>query len=230
MCGRYTLTVTKEAALERFDLDVAEVEIAPRYNIAPTQKVAVVYDESPRTLSQARWGLVPSWSKTGPSAGQPLINARVETLLEKPSFRNIFRARRCFVLCDGFYEWQRNPDGTTIPYRATLADGAPFALAGLWDEWTSPEGEVIRSCTVITTEANDLLAPLHHRMAVILRREIEKQWLGKGKPEELMGLLTAYPASDMRVYPVSKAVNTVKRDDAELIAEVEPPIRQAALF
>ncbi len=229
MCGRYTLVLSTEAAMERFDLDSAEVEIAPRYNIAPTQSVAVVYDESPRTLSYARWGLVPSWSKTGPSAGQPLINARVETLLEKPSFRNLVRNRRCIVLCDGFYEWKRNPEGT-VPYRATLTDGGPFALAGLWDEWVSPEGEVVRSCTVITTEANELLAPLHHRMAVILERSNERRWLERGKPEDLMGLLTPYPASGMRVYPVSKAVNAVKRDDPELIAEVEPPIQQGLLF
>jgi putative SOS response-associated peptidase YedK len=229
MCGRYTLTVNQDELMQRFELERAEIAHAPRYNVAPTQPVAVVFNDSPKTLSAARWGLIPAWSRSAPSSN-PLINARAETLLEKPSFRGLLKNRRCWVLCDGFYEWRKNPDGTTTPYRATLSDGGVFALAGLWDEWISPDGGALRTCTVVTTEANETLAPLHHRMAVILARAYETNWLMETDSKKLLPLLKPYPADETRAYPVSKLVNSVSRNVPELIVPVEVEPHQASLF
>ncbi|MFQ3581306.1 MAG: SOS response-associated peptidase [Chloracidobacterium sp.] len=228
MCGRYTLTTPQDELLRRFGLCTALVETVPRYNIAPTQPVAVVFDDAPTTLSAARWGLLPAWQKhmTGP----PLINARAETLRSKPSFRESFRRRRCWVLCDGFYEWCRHPDGSTTPFRAVLKHGGPFALAGLWDERVTADGNPLRSCTVVTTTANALLAPLHERMPVILTPDAERAWLTESALDALERLLCPYPADAMRVYPVSRAVNVVANDNPSLIEPVEPEPRQTPLF
>lgn len=228
MCGRYTLTTPQEQLLARFGLTTVQVPIRPRYNIAPTQPVAVVFHDAPTTLSSARWGLLPAWQKD--TSGPPLINARAETLRTKPSFRDSFRRRRCWVLCDGFYEWRKNPDGTTTPFRAILDDSAPFALAGLWDERPLPDGSIQRSCTVVTTEANPLLATLHPRMPVILLPEDERRWLEETDLDRLEQLLRPYPADAMRVYSVSRAVNRIANDDASLIAPVTPEPQQTGLF
>ncbi|MFC1464628.1 MAG: SOS response-associated peptidase [Candidatus Brachytrichaceae bacterium NZ_4S206] len=222
MCGRYTLIVDPEQLMARFHLSSADFVTTPRYNVAPTQTVAVVYDESPRTLSAARWGLIPSWAKD-PSIGSRMINARAETLAEKPAFRNLLKKRRCLVLADSFYEWRKNPDGTKTPMRVMLTSGAPFALAGLWDIWKTPEGELLRTCTIITTEPNALIAPLHNRMPAILLPEQEADWLSHshGDATFLQSLLQPFPAERMKAYPVSPRVNNVKNDDPTLI---EPAI------
>ncbi len=218
MCGRYTLTIDPAELMDRFNLTSADVTTQPRYNIAPTQMVAVVYDESPRTLSAAQWGLIPSWSKDA-SIGSKMINARAETLDEKPSYRTLLKKRRCLILADGFYEWQKHEDGSKTPMRITLADGAPFALAGLWDVWKTPEGERLKTCTIITTAPNALMETIHNRMPALLAREAEADWLNKANddPLYLKSLLAPYPAERMRAYAVSKAVNSVKNDQPAII-------------
>jgi len=218
MCGRYTLTVDPAELMDRFDLKETEISTGPRFNVAPSQQVAVVYNESPQKLSAARWGLIPFWSKDA-EIGNRMINARAETLGEKPAFRNLLKKRRCLVLADSFYEWRKNDDGTKTPIRLMLASGEPFAFAGLWDSWKDPEGNAIRTCTVITTEPNILAAEVHNRMPVILSRTAEKDWLTAG-PDELpylQSLLTAYPADQMKIYPVSSKVNSPKNDEPALI-------------
>ncbi|MGQ9898508.1 MAG: SOS response-associated peptidase [Acidobacteriota bacterium] len=228
MCGRYTLTTSQEQLLARFGLTAVQVTVRPRYNIAPTQPVVVVFDDAPTTLSSARWGLLPAWQKD--ISGPPLINARAETLRVKPSFRDSFRRRRCWVLCDGFYEWRKNPDGTTTPFRVVLDNGNPFALAGLWDERPLPDGGVQRSCAVVTTEANALLATIHPRMPVMLLPAEERLWLEERDLDRLEKLLRPYPAKALHLYPVSRAVNQIANDDASLIAPVIPEPQQAGLF
>lgn len=218
MCGRYTLTVDPSELMERFDLQSADIVPAPRYNIAPTQIVSVVFDESPHTLSSARWGLVPAWAKDL-SIGYKMINARAETLDEKPSYRALLRRKRCLVLADSFYEWQKNADGSKTPIRLMLQEGAPFAMAGLWDVWKTPEGERIRSCTIITTTPNSIASQVHDRMPAILPRSAEAEWLKRANddPGYLKSLLGPYPAELMTSYAVSPRVNSVKNDAPELI-------------
>ena len=219
MCGRYTLTVDPADLMERFDLGSADLVVAPRFNIAPTQTVAVVLNESPRTLTGARWGLVPSWAKDI-SIGYKMINARAETLEEKPSYRTLLKKRRCLILADSFYEWKKEAGGGKTPTRLMLADGAPFAMAGLWDVWKTPEGERIKSCTIITTAPNALAAQVHDRMPAILPRAAEAEWLNiaNDDPGYLKSLLGPYPAELMKTYVVSSAVNNVRNDAPELIA------------
>jgi putative SOS response-associated peptidase YedK len=219
MCGRYTLTVNPADLLTLFDLNSADIALTPRYNIAPSQTVAVTFDESPRTLSGARWGLVPAWAKDI-GIGYKMINARSETLDEKPSFRTLLKKKRCLIYADGFYEWQKQPDGSKIPMRFVMNDGAPFVFAGLWDSWKTPEGERLRSCTIITCTPNEITAPVHDRMPAILHtRQTGQDWLNRANDSApfLMSLLSPYPADKMRRYPVSQRVGNVKYDDAHLI-------------
>jgi putative SOS response-associated peptidase YedK len=222
MCGRYTLTVDPSQLMATFDLTASDlIWGGPRYNIAPAQTVAVLYDQTPTVLSGARWGLVPSWSKDV-SAGYKMINARSETLSEKPSFRTLLKKKRCVVLADSFYEWRKNGDGSKTPMRFLMTDAAPFAFAGLWDAWKSPEGEWLRTCTIITTAPNPLVAPVHDRMPAILAANARMNWLNPANddPGYLTSLLGAYPADAMRGYPVSSAVGSVKNDRPELIEEL----------
>lgn len=218
MCGRYTLTSGGEAVAQQFQL--AETpQLAPRYNIAPTQPVAVVRGPAGgRELALLRWGLIPSWAKDL-SVGARMINARAETAADKPAFRSAMRQRRCLILADGFYEWQALPGGKQ-PFYFQLAERGPFALAGLWEQWRGPDGAPVQSCTILTTEANDLLRPLHDRMPVILRPADYHTWLDPKlqDPGALQALLAAYPAELMTARPVSKAVNKVGNDGPELIA------------
>jgi putative SOS response-associated peptidase YedK len=218
MCGRYTLTIDPAELMDRFNLTSADVTTEPRYNIAPTQFVAVVYDESPRTLSAAQWGLIPSWSKDA-SIGSKMINARAETLDEKPSYRTLLKKKRCLILADGFYEWQKHEDGSKTPMRITLADDAPFALAGLWDVWKTPTGEWLKTCTIITTAPNALMESIHNRMPAVLTRDAEIEWLNKANDDAgyLKSLLAPYPAEQMKAYAVSKSVNNVKNDKPAVI-------------
>ena len=211
MCGRYTLTVDPAQLMERFDLQTADVAVTPRYNIAPSQSVAVIYDESPNTLSEARWGLIPSWSKDA-SIGYKMFNARSETLLEKPSFRSLIKKRRCLILADSLYEWRLNEDGTKTPMRIQLKSKEAFAFAGLWDVWKTPEGERLKTCTIITGEPNELVAPIHNRLAIILPREVEREWIDPNNDVgHVVSLLKPYPSELMQAYEVSKKVNNVRR-------------------
>jgi len=164
------------------------------------------------------WGLIPSWAKD-PSIGNRMINARAETLLEKPSFRNAFRRRRCLILADGFYEWRKEPGGKT-PIFIQMEDGKPFAFAGLWELWRAPDSSEVLSCTIITTEPNDLMASIHNRMPVILPERAYSRWLESGEvdPGPLVELLKPYEASPIRAYPVSPLVNNPKNDLPELIS------------
>ncbi|MGI6038028.1 MAG: SOS response-associated peptidase [Limnochordia bacterium] len=208
MCGRYTLTTEPDLLGQRFALP--HLQWQPRYNIAPSQPIlTIVSPWEPRILS---WGLIPPWSRDGQ---RRFINARGETAPEKPSFQAAFRNSRCLILADSFFEWDRQKK----PYRFLLAQGEPFAMAGLWARWTSPDGEQIETCAIITTEANELVAPIHDRMPVILTRETERLWLKPGEPAFHHSLLRPYPADEMRCYPVSRLVNSPHNDHPGCIAQ-----------
>jgi len=219
MCGRFTLTTNLGAVAARFGVSrfLEEAGRVPRYNIAPTQLVIVVNDDGTRHLTQMRWGLIPSWAKD-PAIGNRMINARAETVATKPAFRVALRKRRCLMPADGFYEWQ--PIGRRKqPVYITLKTREPFSFAGLWETWTSSNGEEILSCTIITTEANELLTPIHDRMPVILTRDAEAVWLDPAiqDPARLLPLLTPYRAEEMEVYPVNLRVNNPGNDGPECI-------------
>lgn len=219
MCGRYTLTVDPAQLQEAFPFIEAPEELPPRFNIAPTQPVAVIPNTGENRLEFFNWGLIPSWAKD-PSIGSRLINARAETLAEKPSFRTAFRRRRCLVLADGFYEWKQEPGSRAkTPMYVRLNSGAPFAFAGLWESWNSPDGSEILSCTIITTRPNPLISGIHNRMPVILPKGGYDRWLdpSERKPDELMDLLQPYPDRELEAYPVSKLVNSPQNDVPECI-------------
>jgi putative SOS response-associated peptidase YedK len=223
MCGRFALTQTDEQKLtETFSLGGALPDLAPRYNIAPTQTVATVVrdaDSGENRLALMRWGLIPSWSKD-PSAASKMINARGETVHEKPSFRTALRRRRCLIIADGFYEWQANADGPKQPMFISLKDRQLFGMAGLYEFWSEPEsGEKWITCAIVTTEANELMAQFHHRMPVILPRADYAAWLNLdyADPAQVMPMIAAYPADQMIYYPVSRRVNHVANDDPGLI-------------
>lgn len=221
MCGRYSLVASIAELEGRFGFDGADVAYSPSYNVAPTQGVPTVVAESEvRRAVLMRWGLIPSWAKD-PKIGSRMINARAETVAEKPSFRTALRRRRCLVLADGFYEWQRTSAGKR-PMRITMASGEPFAFAGLWDTWRDPQDETVTSCTIITTGANDLLRPIHDRMPVILQREQEDLWLDHDvrEPDLLHEVLIPYNPEDMKSYEVSTLVNSPANDGPELSVPV----------
>jgi len=215
MCGRFTLTVDPADLKEAFEwVDFGNAEFSPRYNIAPTQPLAVIANTGQNKLDFFTWGLVPFWAKD-PSIGSRMINARAETLAEKPSFKNAFKRRRCLILADGFYEWQKTPgEKTKQPIYIHMKDGKPFAFAGLWEEWNSPDGSQILSATIITTHPNELVAPIHNRMPVILPDSAYHQWLTPGEIElgKLVPLLRPFDPSLMETYPVSRMVNSPQND------------------
>jgi len=222
MCGRFTL-ITDPAQLQIafpwVSFPNAMQNIPPRYNIAPSQPVAVIPNTPPHLPDFFTWGLVPSWAKD-PQIGYRLINARAETLARKPSFRNAYRRRRCLILADGFYEWKAgtNPRQKT-PYFIHMKDKSPFAIAGLWEIWQSADGSEIKSCTIITTQPNSLLKPIHNRMPVILKKQDYPVWLSPDEqpPENIQPLLAPYPADKMIAYPVSRRVNNPTNDSPECI-------------
>ena len=222
MCGRYTLLASPEAIRDQFGL--AEVpELSPRYNIAPTQPVAavrLVAGQERRELVLLRWGLIPPWADD-PAIGNRLINARAETVDDKPSFRSALRCRRCLVLADGFFEWQTSR-GKKQPYYFRLRDGRPFAFAGLWERWSRGGHGAVESCTLVTTEANELVRPMHDRMPVILPPDACGAWLDPAvqRPGELQPLLRPYRAEEMTAYPVSVRVNSPRNDDAGCVEAV----------
>jgi putative SOS response-associated peptidase YedK len=216
MCGRITQTRPPEELTRAFGLDAAPA-LPPRYNIAPSQPIVVVrIGAAGREAALARWGLVPAWTKERPTdAG--LINARADTVAIKPSFRSAFRRRRCLIPADGFYEWQRLPRGKQ-PYYIHRAHRL-FAFAGLWEHWEG-EGGAIESCTIITTDANDLMRPIHDRMPVIIDADAYPLWLGErdAPPDALAALLRARDVAGLAAYPVSPVVNSPRNDSAVCIA------------
>lgn len=219
MCGRFTLSLDPGDLQEELNLGSIPMEMRPRFNIAPTQPVAVVQDGATRDVAMFYWGLVPGWAKDI-SIGSKMINARSETLAEKPSFKNAFARRRCLVLTNGFYEWEKT-GGKKQPYFIHLSSGKPFVFAGLWETWHSPEGKTLNSCTIITCPANDLVGKLHERMPVILPREMQTAWLDpKSQPADLQSLLAPYPAGEMSMFPVSPVVNNPAYDSPDCLKSV----------
>ncbi|MBI3972324.1 MAG: SOS response-associated peptidase [Chloroflexi bacterium] len=223
MCGRFTLTVDPGLVARRFGAPPGEGGgTQPRYNVAPAQTVITVTDDGVRHLEQMRWGLIPSWAKD-PKIGSRMINARAETLAEKPAFRNALKRRRCLIPADGFYEWTERA-GRKQPMRITLRSGEPFAFAGLWESWTpSAEATPVRTCTIVTTSPNALMATIHHRMPVILTPEAEAIWLDPSiaDPAKLLPLLVPYPADEMVAYPVSSLVNSPANDSPQLVLPLD---------
>lgn len=216
MCGRFTQSASPQAVANLFRLPIIQ-DLADRYNVAPSQPVACVRDVGGRELSMLRWGLIPSWAKD-PRIASSLINARAETVAEKPAFRSAFRRRRCLIVADGFFEWAKYGPRKQ-PYHFRLRSREPFAFAGLWEAWTDPDGEVIETCSVITTEANAVVAPAHDRMPVILPPEHFDRWLDPEyqRVEGLMPLLQPYPDEPMEAVAVSTKVNSPRNEGPELL-------------
>lgn len=220
MCGRYSQlrSWSDLVRLYRITASQTRLNLPPRYNIAPTQDVPVVRHERQtggRELALMRWGLVPFWAKDI-AVGYKMINARAETLAEKPAFRHAFRQRRCLVVANGFYEWAKTPAGKQ-PYFISVTGDQPFAFAGLWETWKSPDGERIESCTIVVTEANEVLRSIHDRMPVILDADRFDLWLDTKTPlDEAKALLRAY-IGEMTLYPVSPRVNSVRNDDSHCL-------------
>jgi putative SOS response-associated peptidase YedK len=218
MCGRFTLTVNPDQLQEQFGLSQPPpAQLTPRYNIAPSQAVAVVTNQPERVLDLFQWGLIPSWAKD-PKIGNKLINARAETLAEKPSFRTALKRRRCLVVADGFYEWQKT-GAAKIPMYVQLQDGRPFGFAGLWEVWQPPEGGLLKTCTIITTEPNTLMAGIHNRMPAILPPAAYDAWLTSDElpTVEALALLKPYDPARMKITPVSSRVNSPAVDSPDCV-------------
>jgi putative SOS response-associated peptidase YedK len=220
MCGRFTQRQPTARLKKVFRVEeVPEVEA--RYNIAPTQNILGVR-QSPdgREMTYLKWGLIPSWAKNT-SMGAKLINARNETVAEKPSFREAFKRRRCIIPADGFYEWQRTTSGKQ-PFFFHMRDDRPFGFAGLWERWEGTGSEAINSCTILTTAANEVLRPVHDRMPVILHPEDYELWLDADtrKPDLIEGMLLPYPAEEMVGYPVSTSINSPRSQGEQLVEQI----------
>ena len=220
MCGRFSRHHKPDEIAERFDVELIDFDFDPRYNIAPSQISPVIAFQSERKMMAAKWGLVPFWAKD-PAIGNKLINARAETLAEKPSFKNALAKRRCLIPADGFYEWQKKSKGPSQPYFVRLNGGGLFAFAGLWELWKNPEGGMLQTFTIITTEPNELIKTFHHRMAVILKPEDEGEWIDpENSVNEVLRLLKPYPAEGMEAYMVSRAINSPSTDNEALIERI----------
>ncbi len=223
MCGRYTLISNISDLQGRFGFLMEPADIRPRYNIAPTQQVLTVVNDGERRGELMRWGLVPSWAKDI-KIGPRMINAVSETAAAKPAFRSAFRRRRCLVLADGFFEW-RKEGKQRFPMYFTQQSGEPMAFAGLWENWKSPEGEWVQSCSILTTAANSFIEPIHNRMPVILSAETEPLWLDPltETPDTLEPLLLPAPSELLQVREVSPTVNNVRNDNPGCVAPLTPP-------
>ncbi|MCP4417290.1 MAG: SOS response-associated peptidase [Chloroflexi bacterium] len=227
MCGRFALTTPTEQLALMFDVDktaaAALPPSVPRYNIAPSQPVAAIRrgENGEREFTFFRWGLIPSWAKDI-KFGSRMINARSETVAEKPSFRAAFKRRRCLIPADGFYEWQKLGNGKQPMFiRPAEGEKRPFALAGLWEVWRDSEGSALQTCTILTTRPNELMAPIHKRMPVIVEPEDFDLWLHpEPNPEQGLHLLRPYPALKMTAYPVSTIVNNPRNDVPDCIQPI----------
>jgi putative SOS response-associated peptidase YedK len=222
MCGRFTLTVNPADLQDTFSNYTFPAKFAPRFNIAPTQPILAIPNDDKFKADFFLWGLIPMWAKD-PAIGNRLINARGETLAEKPSFRGSYRHKRCIIIADGFYEWKLLAGKKTkTPYFIHMKNRAPFAIAGLWDHWESPDGSSVKTCSIITTTANELMESIHDRMPVILHARDYAKWLDPSPqtPESLQPLLKPFPADEMSAYPVSTLVNKASNDLPELVVPV----------
>lgn len=224
MCGRFTLTASVDIIMDRFEIQafIDQEMYSPSFNIAPSQTVlAVINDGTANRMGFLRWGLIPPWAKDM-SIGSKMINARAETLQEKPSFRSPFMKKRCIVIADSFYEWKRHEDKTKTPMRIKLKSDELFAMAGLWETWKSPDGKAVHSCSVITTEPNDLMMEIHDRMPVILQPNDEKTWLNPSITDTrfLQQFLKPLDENLMEAYEVSSQVNSPKNNSIELIQKI----------
>lgn len=223
MCGRFTITLPLDELIVRYlIMENRLAKFAPNYNVAPMQFIpAVIAGKQGNRLGELRWGLVPFWAKED-KIGASMINARAESLPDKPAFRKLLTTRRCLIPADGFYEWQQRAEGKQ-PYRIVMKDGSPFAFAGLYDIWSDPQGNKLATCTIITTEPNSLMAEIHNRMPVILQPEHEAEWLARDNTDtgSLLKLLQPYDAAKMRAYPVSPAVGNVRNNTKELLEEAK---------
>lgn len=221
MCGRFSITVEEDVLKKRFNIIIPLQEtFFPRFNVAPTQNLPVITNQNQHEIQLFRWGLIPFWAKDS-KIGSKLINARTETLAEKPSFKHALKERRCLVLADGFYEWKK-VGKTKIPMRITLKNEEPFAFAGLWENWKNPSGEFVRSFTIITTEANELMSGIHNRMPAILPRANEKDWIDNTiSLERLYSLLRPFQSDEMKAFQVSTSVNSTANDNPSVIFPIE---------
>ncbi|PZD93264.1 SOS response-associated peptidase [Paenibacillus sambharensis] len=219
MCGRYTITVTLEELMAHYLIEESRFpRYEPRYNVAPGQLIpAIIHDGERNRLGGLKWGLIPSWAQDE-KIGSRMLNARSETAAVKPAFRQALRQRRCLIPADGFYEWQQVAGGKQ-PMRIIKADGGLFSMAGLYESWVAEDGRRVSSCTILTTAPNELMAPIHDRMPVILQQEDEPLWLDRQvqSPEALQYLFKPYPAEQLKAYPVSTAVGSVRQDDPTCI-------------
>jgi len=233
MCGRFALTVDPADLQEAFPEFTFPVKGAPRYNIAPSQPILAVPNDGTNKADFFIWGLIPSWAtpalaggaRENPSIGSRMINARAETLAEKPAFRSAYKYHRCLIFTDGFYEWQARPGSKSkVPHFIRLKSGAPFAFAGLWKHWQAADGSEVLTATIITTEPNELMASIHNRMPVILRHDTYTQWIDSAaqNPNRLQNLLQPFPAGEMELHPVSMLVNSPSNDRAECVLPVSP--------
>lgn len=222
MCGRFTVQLPSADVALAFGVQETARSVPPSFNVAPGQDVPVVVDEGGgRRLDAFRWGLIPSWAKDA-AIGYKMINARAETLAEKPSFRQALLKRRCLILADGFYEW-KSEGKRKVPYHITLKGGGIFAFAGLWEVWKPPEGPAVRSCTIITLGANEFMSSLHHRMPAILPPESQGPWLDPANHdrEALMALLVPYPSGLMTAHPVSQEVNSPRNNSPRCVLPLD---------
>ncbi len=235
MCGRSSLTKTEKELEERFKAtfyteDLEKYNPLPNYNVAPTQVIPILTSKDPEHFRPMRWGLIPFWAKDI-KIGYKMINARIETLLEKSAFKYAAEKRRCLVPMDGYYEWKKTPGGK-IPYRIVVGENQLFSMAGLWETWKAPDGELIKSFTIITQEPSPSIAHIHDRMPAILRPNQEDAWLDPGIPaSDALSVLAPYPDDEIQAYTVSKRVGNVNENDSDLILPVDYPGElQTALF
>ena len=223
MCGRFVQYSPVETVQQIFNIGTVSFEVIPNYNVAPTQKIlTIIKHDNENKLEKLNWGLVPFWAKDV-TIGSRMINARAETVSQKPSFRNAFRKRRCLIPADGFYEW-KGEKGNKQPYYVFIPSGEPFAFAGLWETWTGKDEEsVYKSCTIITTAASESIREIHHRMPVILDSDFYEKWLNAEiqDPKELEIILQDGLIHDMKYYPVSTLVNSVKNNDPNCIKPID---------
>ena len=220
MCGRFGISFEREQIEQRFGEKFEADLFKPRYNAAPSQSLPVILNSEPKAIKFVAWGLRPAWRSKVPKR-EGIINVRAETVRERPTFQRDFAERRCLVLADSFYEWQKE-GRQKVPYRIALKSGEPFAFAGVWEEKTDEDGQPLKTFAIITTEANALIGQVHTRMLVILRKETERRWIDNDiTNEKLFSLLYPYPDNLMQMYEISTQVNRTTEDSPEIIKPVQ---------
>ncbi|MBI4699011.1 MAG: SOS response-associated peptidase [Nitrospirae bacterium] len=222
MCGRFVLFSPAESIIKEFHIEevLPDADLKPSYNIAPTQDIVIVRNDGKITLTRCKWGFIPSWAMDK-TIGYKMINARAETVSEKPAFRSSFKSQRCLIVADGFYEWSKEGRVNT-PFYIRLKSGGPLGFAGLYNVWTSPAGEHVCTSTIITTDANRLLSPIHERMPVIVRKSDHGLWLDQEihESKKLLSVLAPYPAEEMELRQVSALVNSPAHNSPDLIKPI----------